>query len=179
MTELHNLATHADFDGCLRALRNGADPNAINENDERKTPLYKVVDHVYAITSPNSREILKQYCLKLLLEYGGDPNVNNIYGVTPLHEASRINDHKCVKILLKNGAHYNARMCNGATPLHWACMWNCRRNVQLLLEAGADPTLTNHHGKTPKDVTESEEIKELIDQYELTPVKLAIESYEY
>jgi cytohesin len=179
MTELHNLATHADFDGCLRALRNGADPNVINEYDDRKTPLYKVVDHVFGITSPNSREILKQHCLKLLLEYGGNPNVSNIFGVTPLHEASRIDDHKCVKILLKNGADYNARMCVGETPLHWACRWACRRNVQLLLEAGANVTLTNNEGRTPKDVTEREEIKELIEQYEFTMVKPAMERYEY
>jgi ankyrin repeat protein len=48
-------------------------------------------------------------------DYGGDPDVTNIYGVTPISEASRIDNDKCFKILFNDN---NARMSFGDTPLH-------------------------------------------------------------
>ena len=42
--------------------------------------------------------------LKVLLEHGGDPNVYNTRGLTPLHEAALIGQSKTVALLLKYGA---------------------------------------------------------------------------
>jgi ankyrin repeat protein len=47
--------------------------------------------------------------VKLLLERGADPNVCNVNGKSPLHEAASRGDAGTLKLLIERGADLNAR----------------------------------------------------------------------
>jgi serine/threonine-protein phosphatase 6 regulatory ankyrin repeat subunit A/serine/threonine-protein phosphatase 6 regulatory ankyrin repeat subunit B len=55
---------------------------------------------------------------------------------------------------------------HGMTPLHWACEKGRGEVVRFLLLSGADPTITDHQGRTPRDIAEMEEEEEDEDEDE-------------
>ena len=51
----------------------------------------------------------KNYNLcEYLLEYNADPNIKNVNGETPLHQAIDIENNKIINLLLEKGANPNA-----------------------------------------------------------------------
>jgi ankyrin repeat protein len=92
-------------------------------NEACETPLHNLHKYDY-------------YKQLWLLEFGGDPNVRDRHGRTPLHYAIMLD--RPLRLLLDHGADPNARDKDGKTPLHYAV---ARRNwyaVKLLLEYGAE-----------------------------------------
>jgi ankyrin repeat protein len=92
-------------------------------NEACETPLHNLHKYDY-------------YKQLWLLEFGGDPNVRDRHGRTPLHYAIMLDGP--LRLLLDHGADPNARDKDGKTPLHYAV---ARRNwygVKLLLEYGAE-----------------------------------------
>ena len=86
--------------------------------------------------------------VKLLLEYGANPNVMDGNGVyTPLSEASMRNQIDTVKLLLSYGADVNYQHNKSETALMSASK-GCRhfKMVKLLLEHGADPRIKDEFG---------------------------------
>lgn len=73
----------------------------------------------------------------------------NDIGMTPLHQAVKVNNLSFVNLLLDYGANPNVvtewRM-GGETPLMIACVNNFFEIAQLLLDYGADPTAKNTQG---------------------------------
>lgn len=65
------------------------------------------------------------------------PNLNEIKGGTPLHEAAQKGLLEKVKELLDNGADYHAMDAINRTPLHWAARNGHLDSVKLLLDKGA------------------------------------------
>lgn len=79
--------------------------------------------------------------VKKLLSLGVNPNTQNEYGQTPLHQAAYWGYRDIVTLLLKAGANPNLRNSSQETPLFEAA-YRCRgKVVKLLLAAGADPNL--------------------------------------
>ena len=60
------------------------------------------------------------FIVKLLLEYGADPNQKDIVGNTPLHLAACINKIDIITLLLKAGTDINSSDNCGRTPLNIA-----------------------------------------------------------
>src|SRR5205809_62232 len=83
----------------------------------------------------------------LLLQTGGDPNVRNPEGTTPLMYAAIHAAAPLMKLLISNRADPNARNPAGATALMWAA--GDARKVKLLVEAGADVSAKSTLGRTP------------------------------
>jgi ankyrin repeat protein len=80
--------------------------------------------------------------LKILLEYGADPNIYNNNRETPLMWASFLGYYNSVSLLLKYKANPNITDDDGETPLMCASRaeYNNSANiVRILLEYGANP----------------------------------------
>ncbi len=90
--------------------------------------------------------------LKILLESGANPNLQNDSGRSALHYTSATNLFRASKILLEYNANPNILNTMKKTPLHFAAYFNNLMVVQLLLESGADPNLKDINGKKPLDL---------------------------
>jgi ankyrin repeat protein len=84
--------------------------------------------------------------LKLLLEFGADPDAPDKRGITPLRMSCE-NREEQAKLLLEWGADPNISAPNW-TALAWACDSKQESIVGLLLQYGADPDLKSENGET-------------------------------
>lgn len=83
---------------------------------------------------------------------------NNDVGLVYLAAASKWSKFEA---LLTHGADVDGRDEDGNTALHLVAMSErvCLRLGLLLVWSGADPTIMNHHGETPADVSRSDDFK--------------------
>lgn len=108
--------------------------------------------------------------VRMLLNLGGDPNVEEEHGGTPLYWAvlgsggSRGRDNsEVVKMLLNAGADPNAHYWpNSGAPLHSAVASGSVGVVKLLLNAGADPNAKINDGYTPLYLAEYQGHNEIV-----------------
>jgi len=169
---LRSCVFDGNYDGCVEALRAGADPNSTNEEGNGAV-------HVAACYG-------KSKILRLLLDSGANPNLKGRGGQTPLHFSTRNKRPICVDTLLENAANPNVAdskgrtplhcaafsgSCEtivplilggakidqpseseGMTPLHFAALKGRRLVLNILLDQGADPTQKDKNGKTPLDI---------------------------
>ena len=170
--DLRNCVFDENYDGCLKALKCGGNPNAENEDGNSSI-------HVSACYG-------RSKIMRLLLESGANVNAKGRDGQTPLHFAARNNRPICVDTLLENGADVNhvdlkgrtALMCaafngstetivplilggakidqqsegEGMTALHFAAMKGRRLVLNILLDQGADASLKNRSGETASNI---------------------------
>lgn len=96
-----------------------------------------------------TEEILKQNDEKVfaLIEAGELLNEIDIYGFTPLIEATIVNNVEIAKKLIAHGADVMLRDLTGGTALHWAVENNNLALCQLLLDNGADPNAYSRSGQ--------------------------------
>jgi ankyrin repeat protein len=81
-------------------------------------------------------------CVRLLAQAGANLNAQDIYGDTPLHEATLTD---VVEVLLKLGADVNARNKEGETPIFTTSNVDA---IPLFAQYGADFTIRNQKGET-------------------------------
>ena len=84
--------------------------------------------------------------LELLLEAGGNVNMQDSWGRIPLHLAK---DQRMAKLLLDEGSYLHKEDASRNTPLHNASMHGRSDVVKFLLEDGADPNRSGMGGKSP------------------------------
>lgn len=134
-------------------LKQGANPNTVNNLGE--TPLHQAADN-------------SQYKLaELLLQFHSDPNLQQNDGDTPLHHAAFRGDSKMVELLLKNQADPNLQnFMFGRSPLHYASDCGHSDSVVLMMEFGGDIYLHDRQGKTPLSLAQTEELREIMDNYQ-------------
>ncbi|GMU22399.1 MAG: hypothetical protein AMXMBFR13_24850 [Phycisphaerae bacterium] len=79
-----------------------------------------------------------------------DPNVQDEFGVSPLHWAAAQADHEEIEALIMRGAHVDLADHDGNTPLYLACRYRAPASVAgLLIGAGANVNHRNKQGETP------------------------------
>ena len=108
-----------------------------DENDN--TLIHKVV----------KSKVNEQKIMKILLEYGANPNLKDANGQTPLHLAIADDKIEIVKLLLEYLVDYNSKDNSGNIPLTLAIKKNRIEIVELLLQYGVDPNLKDDEGKFP------------------------------
>lgn len=157
---LHEAVTGAKFQFVSLLLKNGADPNVLNKKNESaililsrttaavKNEQYKLNQAAKAITE--------------LISKGGDPNLSDKYGRTPLDLSCKLRSKPVVEALLKNGAKVNEGDQYGNTALKKVVMdftgdYRVSEKekkatleiIDLLIKNGADINLKDKSGRTP------------------------------
>jgi ankyrin repeat protein len=129
----------------------GADIKA-TDNDGR-TPLHGA--------AANGRETT----VKMLIVAGADIKTADNDGRTPLHDAVSCEYaiEKIVEMLIVAGADVKAIDKDGRTALHDAAANGCATTVEILIVAGADVKATDKEGRTPRDVAQTDVIREFMD----------------
>jgi uncharacterized protein len=107
--------------------------------------------------------------VKLMMEYGGDPNLPQVKGITPLMAAAGMGSVDAdtrgrydtpdtaqrsvdtMRIMLDKGGDIMARDARGQTALHAAAFWGWNDAVQFLISRGADPNAKDAKGLVPID----------------------------
>ncbi len=107
--------------------------------------------------------------VKLMMDYGGDPNVAQVKGITPVMAAAGMGSVdadtrgrydtpdtaqrsvETLRILLDKGGDIMGRDARGQTPLHAAAFWGWNDAVEFLIKRGADPNAKDLKGLVPID----------------------------
>jgi len=136
LTPLHLAAMHNDVNLIYALIKQGMDPNIINQKGG-ETPLMRA-----SIQGANQ-------AIKVLLKAGANIHLKDANGNTALMWAVSSKDFpKTVRLLLKNGARIDEKRNDGLTPLMWAAKLGLIKSVKVLLENGANPNLLDNQGKT-------------------------------
>ena len=88
--------------------------------------------------------------VKYLVSQGVDVNASNMYGSTPLHEATSNSYLEAVKYLVSHKADVKATDVDNKTPLHWAVIHNKTTEIaSILISNGANVNAKDRIGFTP------------------------------
>ena len=81
--------------------------------------------------------------IQSFINQGGDVNMKDAEGKTPLHFAALYGNSSAIYVLVYAGAHIEERDEDGNTPLYWAVYYNNRDAIMSLINCGAN---INHTG---------------------------------
>ncbi|CAM9837068.1 unnamed protein product [Discosporangium mesarthrocarpum] len=87
--------------------------------------------------------------VKKYIAKGGDLEIRDEDGATPLFHAAFWTHDEIAKALLQGGARVNAQRNDGFTPLHVAARNNQPRMTKILVQGGADLKAKEDFGDTP------------------------------
>ncbi len=113
----------------------------------------------------------KLEAVQCLLDCGADLNSRDADDDTPLGNAAFHGHVEVARMLVERGAVIDNRDVEGRTPLYWAASCGKTQVVRLLLEHGADVNVCNTNGKTPSQVTDQQDIVQLLSEYSAKAVE--------
>jgi ankyrin repeat protein len=141
-TPLHAASVKGHADVVSLLLRNGANPNSLD--DRGRAPLHRVSHGGQLIVVQSSLEIAR-----LLVNSGADVSVTDNGGWTPLHVAAKRGYRDVVQLLLGSGASLDVRNEKQETPLYLACEYGKFDVARFLIDRGSDINSREIHGFIP------------------------------
>lgn len=133
---LADAAAMGDADAVARAMREGADPNAVGA--QGVTPL------LWALAQGS------EYGIAALLAVGADAGQSDEAGRIPIHIACLADDPSLLDALIRGGAHLEQREPQlDRTPLFTAIQGDRPRQFEALIAAGAQVDARDSLGCTP------------------------------
>lgn len=100
-----------------------------------------------------------------LIENGADIDTANVDGLTALHQACIDDNLDMVEFLVEHGADVNRGDNEGWTPLHATASCGFISIAKYLIEHGADVAAVNNDGELPVDISESDEMEDMLQQH--------------
>lgn len=97
-----------------------------------------------------------------LLKQGASPNVQDVSGTTPAHDAARTGFLDTLKVLVEHGADVNAPDNTGALPIHLAVQEGHTAVVKFLA-AESDLHYRDTRGLTPLELAQGRGAQDLMD----------------
>lgn len=104
--------------------------------------------------------------VRLLLANNANPMSLDNEGRTPLHLAASLYPDVVQQLILTGDIDLDAQTKDGKTPLHMAAESNRVDLVMLLLDAGADPTIKDRENKVASQLTECDDLRVIMEEYE-------------
>ena len=152
-TPMHATATAGHVDILSLLFEHGADLEGRGRHS--RTPLHEA--------SKNGKIDAEQY----LLDRGANIDARDNIDFTPLSWTVDNGHVESVRMLLERGARTDGPhdMIYGGTVLHMGVRGGTTEVVRLLLEHGMDANARDKSGKTPSQLTEQQEILELLSKY--------------
>ena len=161
-------------------LEHGADPNALNKDNE--SPLLGAISVAdsenWCIPQKDDPQVA---IITLLLEAGADVNVQELHNEwAPLHLVVYRNHARMIPLLFDYGVDIHIKTKNGQTPLHLAIEQSNVNIATLLLEAGAEVNAKDENFMTSLHIAVSFDSFESLEnvrmqaysdelEYDLTP----------
>lgn len=142
---LFEAASQGRLDGVLQALRDGADPGAIDA--EGQTPLHALAlatSRFEPAPAEDARAIAQA-----LIAAGADVEAADARGRSPLQAAARRHSVLAAAILADLGARLSGSLCEAAESAGGAGM------LAFLLSRGADPFELDSRGRSPLRLAQS------------------------
>jgi ankyrin repeat protein len=137
-TELVDAAANGDRARVAAMLANSAGLDLINEAGG-----YGMTAVLYAVQADDLE------LAEMLLTAGADPNLGNLYEITPLWLAATNRSPRMIELLLANGADAGFKMSHGENALMAAARAGDAASIDLLIAAGADANASEAvHGET-------------------------------
>lgn len=137
-TPLHYAAQTSNANLITHLLAAGASPNV--QNSEGQTPI---------LLSTLAEEVGYK-TLRALIDGGGDVNISQHNGYSPIHFAADKGLLEQVKLMISSGADVQKTAgIRQETPLHDASFQNNHEIVRELILAGADPNQLNQEEEGP------------------------------
>ncbi|XP_058115866.1 protein phosphatase 1 regulatory subunit 12B-like isoform X2 [Anopheles ziemanni] len=119
----------------------------------------ELIDETRAATETQMLHDLQDIALQ-----GGDLEIPDPQGATPLHIASANGYTRVVEFLLEHHTATDAVDNDLWTPVHAAACWGHLEVLEMLAQSGADLNAKNKNDETPSDICEDPEIRERIEQ---------------
>ena len=132
---LHEAVSQSDLERAQKILDAGVDINSPASSLDGRTAVFATIDGW-----PDSKN------LDWVIAKGGEANVKDCHGVTPLVLAAESGDKEKTRRLLKLGAKPVGRYEDGKTPLMLALEMEDFGICKAMLEAGADVTAVDNGG---------------------------------
>ena len=102
--------------------------------------------------------------MQLLMLWKVDVNVQDIYGITPLHMACNRGNRAAVEVLLlQENININIQDKQQDTPLHDACLLGDPWIVEKLLDRGADVLVSNDENVIPLHIACQEGYTDIVN----------------
>ncbi|GFO40276.1 ankyrin-3 [Plakobranchus ocellatus] len=140
-------------------LEKGADANEVGD-EMGNTPLMAAI-----VQRSNLRNVYYPFdVVKLLLDFGADPNKVNFKGDNALHLAVAQQTLDVVSKLLEAGADPNIVNAQGNNALHLAVAEQKLEVVSKLLEAGADSNKVNRQGDIALHLAVTEQTLDVVSK---------------
>eukprot|EP00794_Sanderia_malayensis_P018886 gene18886-20788_t len=153
------------------------DLNDDNENqeievflDEKMTEKGYTKEELENIRNAVSDEMLAD--LRDSVQKGRDLNVTDHHGATAMHIAAANGYEEVIEFLIDNGAIVDAMDKDGWQPIHAAACWGQDVAIEILFNNGGDLDAKTNEKETPFDLTEDEDILEIMKELKESGRKL-------
>ena len=147
LVNIHEAIQYGNIQKLTELLGNTEGKKVINDEFNGYTPLFRIIMNTYGYWQCYGDILVNM--MKLLLDNGADPNIQNNGGFTPLIQACYLGNIRAVKILIDKGADVNIKTKLGVNAIQKASYNGYADIVELLISNGANVNEASNVGKTP------------------------------